>query len=58
MGEIGIIILNPVIKHSKCLGFLKAPLESEMQFLFQNCILDKLAFLHKAKFLLCSKILN
>ena len=35
MGEIGIIILNPVIKHSKYLGFLKASLESEMQFYFK-----------------------
>ena len=37
-------IVSPVFKRSKFLGFLKASLESEMQILFNNVILDKFAF--------------
>ena len=46
------MVLRPVLKHSKFLGFLKVTQESEMQILFQNCMLDQFVLLHTAKFLL------
>ena len=52
------IVLRPVFKHLKFLGFQKASQESEMKMLFQNCILNNSVFIAHSKYFTLIKDIN